>query len=233
MKPIVGLTSQYNDLISRKRIDIKSTYVQAVIAAGAIPVIIPVLQDSALVERYFDVIDGLILTGGSDISPLAYGENPLEEVKMICNHRDNTELNLFKAAVEKSIPVLGICRGFQLINIALGGTLYQDIPSQVPDAHGHFSLETMRDGYHEIRLLKGGYLYDIFQQDEIIVNSLHHQGIKTLGDGLKVSAKAKDGMIEAIESVDNKVYAVQFHPEDLLVNHKEYLKIFDFFIEQL
>ena len=91
----------------------------------------------------------------------------------------------------------------------------------------------MRDGYHEIRLLKGSYLYDIFQQDEIIVNSLHHQGIKALGDGLKVSAKAKDGMIEAIESVDNKVYAVQFHPEDLLVNHKEYLKIFDFFIEQL
>ena len=91
----------------------------------------------------------------------------------------------------------------------------------------------MRDGYHEVRLVKGSYLYDILQKDKIIVNSLHHQAIKTLGDGLKVAAKAKDGIIEAIESVDKKVYAVQFHPEDLLVNHKEFLKIFDFFVEQL
>lgn len=231
MKPIIGLTSQYNQLVDKKMIEINSTYVNAVEKAGAIPVIIPILKNLDHIERYINLIDGLIITGGVDISPLRYGENPLKDTDVICAERDKMELNLLELGIKKSIPVMGICRGLQLINIAFGGTLYQDIPSQISTAHGHVSLSTMRSGYHEIHLVEDGYLYDIFKKDKIVVNSLHHQSIKEIGKNLKVVAKSEDGIIEAIESTDDKkIYGVQFHPEALVDNHEEFIEVFKYFI---
>lgn len=231
MKPIIGLTSQYNQLVDKKMIEINSTYIDAVEKAGAMPIVIPILRNLEDIERYIDLIDGLIITGGVDISPLRYGENPLKDTDVICIERDKMEFNLLELAIKKSIPVMGICRGLQLINVAFGGTLYQDIPSQIPNAHGHVSLSTMRYGYHEVHLIEDGYLYEIFKKDKIVVNSLHHQSIKEIGKNLKVVATSEDGVIEAIESIDdNKIFGVQFHPEALVDNHEEFIEVFKYFI---
>lgn len=234
MKPIVGITCQYNDIISKDRFDVKSSYADSLAAAGAVPVIIPIIDNKEDISRYFDMIHGIVFTGGSDISPLFYGENPLKHTDQICHKRDQMEFRLLETALERKVPILGICRGQQIINIAFGGTLYQDIPSQVPNSYGHVSLSTMRDGYHEIDIMKDGYLYEIFQRDRLIVNSLHHQGIKDLGHNLKVVAKSNDGIIEGIQSTEgSQVYGVQFHPEDLTYKHGEFLKIFEYFINML
>lgn len=234
MKPIIGLTSQYNQLVDKKMTEINNTYVNAVERAGAIPVIIPILENLDNIDKYIGLIDGLIITGGVDISPLRYGENPLKDTNDLCVERDEMEFKLLEEAIAKSIPILGICRGLQLINTALGGTLYQDIPSQLPTAHGHVSLSTMRYGYHQIQLAKDGYLYEIFKKDRIVVNSLHHQSIKEIGKGLKIVAKSEDDVIEAIEGTDDKrIYGVQFHPEALIDNHEEFIHVFKYFIDKL
>ena len=231
MKPLIGLTSQHKYSNSIKLNKINTTYIDAIERAGAVPIILPVVEEIESIDRYLDVIQGLVLTGGEDISPLLYGQEPSREVDTISFDRDNMEMEIFKRAYSKGIPILGICRGIQMINVALGGTLYQDIYREVPDAIGHISGFSIGGGYHTIEIVKDSKMYEIFKRDKIQVNSQHHQSVRDIGENLKVNAYSPDGVIEGIESTNDKfVFGVQFHPEAMIYRHKEILNIFKYFI---
>jgi len=234
MKPIIGLTSLCDYNGKKKLNSLNFSYINAITKNGGVPIIIPNLKALSDIDRYIDMIDGIVLTGGEDISPLLYGEEPIKEVKYISYTRDQIELELFDRAYESKLPILGICRGLQVVNVALGGTLYQDIHKQIPDALGHLSTYRLEGGYHSINILEGTRLYDIFEETTISVNSQHHQSIKALGKDLKISAKADDGVVEAIESTnDSFLLGVQFHPEAMIDEHKEFMGIFDYFIRNI
>ena len=201
MKPIIGIAIS-NRVKSKKIYSvINNDYIKAVQKAGGIPILIPFSNNIENIKEYTDKIQGIIFTGGEDISPLAYNEDPLKEVECIIEERDRFELELFKEVYEKQIPILGICRGLQLINIALGGNLYQDINSQIPNSYGHAPKHTLRHNlYHSVKIEKYSKLFDIFKTEDLKVNSFHHQSVKKLGTDLKVTALSNDGIIEAIES---------------------------------
>ena len=174
MKALIGLTSQYSYRKTIRLTSLNSTYVEAVKKAGAIPIILPIVEDVEAIDRYLDTVQGVILTGGEDASPLLFGEEPIREVDTICFERDKMEIQLIRRALERKIPLLGICRGIQMINIALGGTLYQDIYKQVPNAIGHISAYSIGGGYHTIEIKKDSILYEIFKKEKLAVNSQHH-----------------------------------------------------------
>lgn len=233
MKARIGLTSR-DDYTGRIKINILNhNYIDAVLEGGGLPFIIPNLQDLSDIEAYLDMIDGLVFTGGEDISPLLYGQDPIKEVKSISYKRDKTELALFKAAYRRGIPILGICRGMQVVNVALDGSLYQDIHVQIPQALGHISTYRIEGGYHRITIKENSLMFDIFGENSIDVNSQHHQSIKKLGDNLRVSGQTADGVIEAIESTnDNFVLGVQFHPEAMIKENGKFIDIFEYFISK-
>ncbi len=231
MKPIIGLTSQFEYSVSRKFNKLNYTYIDAVVKGGGVPIIIPILKNLDDLDKYLDSVDGIIFTGGEDISPLLFGEDPTKEVDTICYDRDKIELELFKRAYNRGMPILGICRGLQLINVALGGTLYQDINSQLPNSLGHISTYNIEGGYHSIDIINDTILYDILGKEKINVNSQHHQSVKELGKNLRVNALSSDGVIEGIETTTgNFVLGVQFHPEAMIEEAKEFINIFEYFI---
>jgi len=231
MKPIIGITSYEEDLKGHHNLN--SNYINAVFDAGGIPVIIPIIRDEKDFDAYLDKLDGLIFSGGIDISPLNYDENPLKEINRMSSVRDKYEFGLFKKAYERKLPILGICRGCQLMNVSLGGKLYQDINTQVPEAFGHSPKSMPSDEiFHAINIKEDSKFYNFFEKERIFVNSYHHQAIKKLGDNLKVAALSDDGIIEAIEATDDRfMIGVQFHPEGLQRRHTEFLKIFEALIE--
>jgi putative glutamine amidotransferase len=227
MKPVIGLTmytGQGSDYYS-----IRNYYTNSVFASGGIPVGIPVVDNEEDYDSYIDMLDGIIFTGGIDISPLSYGENPLNSVNIISIKRDEYELGLFRVAYDRKIPILGICRGNQLINVALGGTLYQDISTQLPNSQGHSPEGICEDElYHSINIKKESKLYDIFDKEKIHVNSFHHQSIKKLGNDLRISAFSDDGIIEGVEGTGRGfLVGVQWHPECLTKRYPMFLKLFN------
>lgn len=233
MKPIIGITVP-NEVRSRKIYSvINNDYITSVLKAGGIPVLIPINDDMESIKVYSNKIHGIIFTGGEDISPLNYNENPLKEVQCINEERDKFELELFKEVYQKDISILGICRGIELINVALGGKLYQDINFQIPNSYGHSPKYALRSNlYHSIIIKERSKLFDIFKTKDLKVNSFHHQSIKSLGQDLKVTALSEDGIIEAIESINEKsLIAVQWHPENLVEKHCEFLKLFKALID--
>ena len=229
MKPIIGIAIS-NRVKSKKIYSvINNDYIKAVQKAGGIPILIPFSNNIENIKEYTHKIQGIIFTGGEDISPLVYNEDPLKEVECIIEERDRFELELFKEVYEKQIPILAICRGLQLINIALGGNLYQDINFQIPNSYGHAPKNTSRHNlYHSVKIEKDSKLFDIFKTEDLKVNSFHHQSIKKLGNDLKITALSNDGIIEAIESTNEKfLVAVQWHPENLVERHTQFLRFFE------
>lgn len=232
-KPVIGLSTQQDVMVGKKISRINQPYIDAVVKAGGVPLLIPVLDDDSMAENYIDHLDGLILTGGEDMWPHYFGEEPMKEVNVISHDRDKIEWALFKRAYDSGLPIMGICRGLQLINVALGGTLYQDIFKQVPGVGGHVCGYNTEEGYHSIELEENSILFDVFKEKTISVNSEHHQAIKDLGRGLRVTAKAADGIIEGIESVNDKfMFAVQFHPEAMAQKYDDYVELFRKFVDK-
>ena len=237
-KKIIGITSNTVSNIDVpyfqhcKLIRVFSDYTDAVIKVGALPIIIPFTTDKNILDEYMDMIDGLIITGGYDINPLRYNEEPHNKLEEISLEMDEYEFYLVEKAREKSIGVLGICRGHQLLNVAYGGSLYQDISLIDGEVLKHRQEGLCYFPTHSIEINKESVLYEILGE-EAVVNSFHHLAIKDLADGFIVSAVSKDGVIEAIENNDDSfVMGIQWHPECLAEYDQKMLAIFRKFIEK-
>jgi putative glutamine amidotransferase len=191
-------------------------YVRAIQRAGADVVLIPPACDGEAAARTLDALDGLLLPGGADVHPRFYNETPSAGLERTDPERDETEIAVVRAAVGRGLPVLGICRGQQLINVALGGTLYQDIATERAASAPHqTSTELGRDVLaHTIEIEPGSWLAETVGSRTLEVNSLHHQAVKNVAAVLRVTALSPDGMVEGVETPDRRVVAVQCHPEE-------------------
>jgi putative glutamine amidotransferase len=199
------------------RVRLTAAYVTALENAGLIPLIVPPLANADAASAILDSVAGLVLTGGEDVDPARYGEKRHEKVRSVNPARDATEASLIKEAKERGTPVLAICRGIQILNVALGGTLVQDIPSQCETKIAH-DEESARDSRtHEISVEPGSLIATAVGTEHLTVNSFHHQSVKRVADGMRVTARSPDGIIEGIESTDEDwwVMAVQWHPEEM------------------
>jgi putative glutamine amidotransferase len=221
MKPLIGIScgTFYDRAWCPPSFGHRQTYVDAIVRAGGAPMLIPPLQDEATLRVLYERLDGLLLAGGGDIAPDHYGHPPHEKLGMIDPLRDSAELPMARWAVADAKPLLGICRGVQVINVALGGTLYQDIPSQIGTELQH-NLSYEREDWtylaHEIQIAPDSLLAEVMGVERMPINSLHHQAICEVAPGLRAVAWAPDGVIEALEGVGpNFVVGVQCHPEAL------------------
>lgn len=240
-RPLIGITTQTLQAIDGipeglpQSVVMNQRYYHAAAMAGAAPVLIPLLEDLEALRAIYDRMDGILIPGGVDIDPAAFGEAPHEKLGRIDPARDQVEIQLAKWAVDDHKPILGLCRGLQVINVALGGTLYQDLEAEYPNAikHDYFPTYGFERDYlaHEVALVPGSRLRHAMASERIPVNSMHHQGIKVLASALAASATAPDGLIEAAESTNgNFVVGVQWHPEVFEATDPNTERLFDDFI---
>lgn len=217
--PIIGITGNFAEGDCR----LAEGYFTSVLKAGASPLIIPPYWENDALINTLNSIDGLLLTGGGDINPLYMGEEPVKELHSINARRDRQELLLTRLAVDRQIPILGICRGIQIMNVALGGKVYQDIDTQAEGTHIKHDQDLERGcASHTVTLEENSLLSSIFDQRELAVNSFHHQAVSKVAPGFKVSAHSSDNIIEAIESTEHKsLIGVQWHPECFILNNNE------------
>jgi putative glutamine amidotransferase len=220
--PIIGITSMNRPPSGDGPLGdvgttfLPETYVQAVATAGGTPLIVPTHLDQAGLAAIFERLDGLLLSGGGDIAPHFYKASDSGFNKFVDEQRDQAELTLAHWAVERRLPYLGICRGMQLLNVAYGGTLYQDLPRQRPDSLAHEPQEGQprEQVLHTVRLEAESHLASLLRGPELEVNTYHHQGVQQLAAGLQASAHAPDGLIEGLEDPEHPFgLAVQWHPE--------------------
>jgi putative glutamine amidotransferase len=204
------------------RTGVNAAYIRALLAAGALPLILSPLIGASLAGFGLDGCDGLLLTGGEDIDPSWYGADASSHLTPPSRDRDLFELALFAVARQRNIPILGVCRGLQLVNVALGGTLYQDIPTERPGSVEH-QPEGARDARsHVVRLQPGSRAAGALGSTTVTVNSSHHQAIKELAPGLIATGWTSDDLIEAVESVPGAPWllAVQWHPEEMYADRQ-------------
>ena len=212
-KPVIGLTSSFMIHEDTEKVFLPHSYFDAIRRFGGIPLLIPVLADPDELQYLLDCCDGLVLTGGDDIDPALYGETVLNETVVIAPERDRQERIVIDMALERNLPILGICRGIQIINVHFGGSLYQDIPSQIPSDVMH----RMEKPYHRTNHLciaqPGTPLHVLCGGVTFGVNSHHHQSVKALAPGFVSMGRSEDGMIEAIYNPSRPfLWAVQWHP---------------------
>ncbi|MDO5018722.1 MAG: gamma-glutamyl-gamma-aminobutyrate hydrolase family protein [Lagierella massiliensis] len=214
------------------RQETNNSFVDKLLSLNAGVLMFPQQTDDEAIDEFVNRIDGLILTGGADISPVFYREEATEELQETQYARDLVEMKVLKKAVDRKIPILGVCRGFQLINIFFGGTLHQDIYTTFDNAFLHSDKNNKDyEYYHMITTSEGSILRRALGEEDY-VNSIHHQGIKDLGTGLKVTAISSDFMIEGIEHENLPIFATQFHPELDKYNEK-YINIFKEFVNMI
>lgn len=207
--PVIGITSVYAvDKVSGSASNlVKFAYVKAVADVDGVPVVLPTVDDERIIERYVQELDGLLLIGGEDIPPTVYGEEPHETVKEIPKQRYDFERKLITGWLDSGKPLLGVCLGMQFTNVAAGGSLIQDIPSQI-------GTKVKHRGYHTVKIEPGSLLAGIIEADRIRVYSNHHQAVKNIAEGFKVIARSEDGVIEAMERKQGGFgLFVQWHPE--------------------
>ncbi len=230
MKPIIGLLGEVDDERASR---VNYAYINAVEGSGGVPMLLPYTDSDETIREYIALCDGFLFTGGADIAPERYGEVTSPACGSIQKYRDEFELATFREVYNKTKkPILAICRGIQLVNVALGGTLYQDIPSEIPGDIRHRQLEPKNAPSHSVTVVSGSPLSRIADgAKNVTANSFHHQAIKTLGRGLSVMALADDGIIEAVYA-DGERYmrAYQWHPERLCNTDINNRRIFDDFI---
>jgi len=206
-------------------------YIKAVEMAGGTACILPVTTNADVIKSHAEYIEGLILTGGIDINPLLYGEEPAENLGRISSERDEFDLDLLKCVSKMGKPVLAICRGIQVVNIAFGGTLHQDLAGMSEFFVRHEQLSGPSVASHTVHIEKDSYLHKIFG-GKIVTNSFHHQAIKRLANGFKAVAHSTDGVIEAIEKEDLLVVGVQWHPERMAKGDEKMLQLFKEFVQR-
>lgn len=237
-KPVIGISGSLiidssGSFAGYKRSYVNNDYILSVIKNGGIPFIIPFNENEEVIKEQIEMVDGLLLSGGQDVAPKNYGEEPTPKLGDIFPERDDFEYALLKAALEAKKPILGICRGLQIINTYFNGSLYQDLSYIGTEVLKHNQVNSPSMVTHSVTLDKSSKLFDIFGEEKIRVNSFHHQAVKKVGDGLAISAKAPDGVVEAIEKNDYPfLVAVQWHPEMLHVTVEMMNKLFISFIKE-
>ncbi len=217
--PLIGITTSVTVDKVPERAYVNGTYIRAVQAAGGIPLLLTPHFTPEVQAALWQRLDGLVLTGGGDIAPARFGEAPHPAVDDVSPARDELEIGLTQRAVADDVPLFAICRGVQVLNVALGGTLVQDLPSEWPNALAHSQKAPRHEPSHAVKVMgEGTRLGRVLGALEIEVNSMHHQAIKRLGEGLREVAWAPDGVIEGVEMPgdDRFVLGVQWHPEELV-----------------
>jgi putative glutamine amidotransferase len=216
------------------RYELKVTYAEAVLRAGGLPFVLPYTDDATCVEAYLDRVSGVIITGGAfDIPPEAYGETAREGMGPLKEGRTAFETALMRAALKRNMPVLGVCGGMQLLNVVLGGTLFQDIAREVPEAREHEQKHDRTQPQHPVDVKDGTLLAEAVGRGQLMVNSTHHQAVNKLGNQVVATAASPDGVVEAIESSAH-IFAVgvQWHPEYMLNNLPVHGGIYKVFIHK-
>ena len=232
MKPIVGVMPLWDD--KKDSIWMLPGYMDGISEAGGIPVIFPFSSDRQELKQLVDMCSGILFTGGHDVSPAEYNEKPLEGLIESCEKRDEMENEVLRTAIADDRPVLGICRGIQFINAALGGTLYQDLPTQFPSEVVHHQSAPYHIPSHNVNITAGSPLHKCLGTEQLPVNSLHHQAVKELSPELAVMAAAPDGIIEAVyRPASHFLWAVQWHPEFSYPTDENSRKIFRAFVEAM
>jgi len=242
-RPIIGIPTQTLQSLGGVSAEIPPSwvmsqrYIVTLTNAGAVPWLIPLIDDATLRDIY-ESLDGVFLPGGADIDPVSYGRDPHATCDKTDRERDRVELALARWAIADGKPVLGVCRGMQIINLAAGGTLYQDIAEQMAGSIKHdyfpFGGSNLRRDFlaHEVEVAPDSRLANVFGRGALKVNSMHHQGVRDIGAGLVVTATAPDGLVEGVESSDDRyVVGVQWHPEALTDSQEQAKRLFVEFVE--
>lgn len=215
-RPLIAVTASVRDSdIGMPRVVLEAGYLQAVRVAGGLPLVLSPLDDEGTRDGLFDLAAGLVLTGGEDVDPSRYGQAP-DGARTVSPERDAMELHLLERALARRVPVLAICRGIQVLNVALGGTLYQDLFTQRGQEIDHDRYREFDGHIHTVRTGDPSILADVFEVEEFVQNSAHHQGIRDLSPDLTAVAWAPDGLVEAVEyRADGAAWTcgVQWHPE--------------------
>ncbi len=232
LRPTIGISANHTESNSA----LHTAYSDAIIAAGGTPVIIPVSCEIDMILSVVKSLDGILLSGGDDIDARFFGEDNIEGLTQLNLTRDNHELMLIRAAMDRSIPIFGICRGCQIINIALGGDIYQDLPSMYEEPLlNHSILENRHLGVHDVAIAPHSELHKITDANNISVNSRHHQAIRNVAPSLRAVAKSPDGVIEAVEGYPvHQILAVQWHPENMATtgDNETMQRLFKFFVDE-
>ena len=230
MKPIIGITPSLQP--NEKQCYLWDAYVDGIVRGGGIPLILPCVCDPESLQRYAEMIDGLLLSGGADIEPIRYGEESLDGFEIespMTPARDVFEVELIRALEVVNKPILGICRGHQMLNVAFGGTLYQDLNVQLPREPKlrHFQASPWPTASHKVQLLPNSKLAKIMGATTLSVNTLHHQAVKEPGDGIVITGRALDGVAESLERPQNRfIVGVQWHPELMVIEDALWLRLF-------
>lgn len=235
MKPVIGVTPDFNagdrnDMGgSEPTYFLRARYIRAIEEVGGVPLVLPLVAAAADRRRLLDSVDGILLTGsGPDLPPCLYGEKQRYKFSLVSERRADFELEMVRQARRRDLPLLGICGGMQTVNVACGGSLFQDIPAQLPRAMDHRQKTKAVSVSHAVTVLPKSLLKQIIGKQTLMVNSSHHQSVKAVAPSLIASAVAPDGIIEAIESPTHRfLLAIQWHPEFLFDRHMAHRRLFE------
>ena len=229
MKPIIALFTEIDDKLN---VNIRNTYINAIEGAGGLPLVVPYLKKFETVDALINACDGFVFTGGGDIEPKRYGHEKKDTCGGIEYYRDELEFRVFPSVFASGKPILAVCRGIQLVNVCFGGTLYQDIPTELDTNVIHKQKEPDDAPSHEVNVLENTPLYDLLKSTRITANSFHHQAIKDLGNGLEITALADDGIVEGVYLRGERyLMAYQWHPERLFDTDVHNRLVFEDFIK--
>jgi putative glutamine amidotransferase len=231
MLPTIGLAMSISD---EDTCYLFQDYVDAVVQAGGVPLLLPITKDKKIIREFVEKIDGLLLTGGGDIDPKYFQEEPVYELGEVTPERDYMELEMIRTCLQDGKPIFGICRGCQILNVFFGGDLYQDLRSQRKAGVQHTQNSSRYHPTHSIAIKSDSILYKITKKTKIRVNSFHHQAARKVVFPLKVSARASDNVIEALEGEYNRTFilGVQWHPERMVRTSRDARNIMKYFILQ-
>jgi putative glutamine amidotransferase len=237
-KPLIGILANFavdkeSQFPGQEKIYVNRDYITALEQAGAIPILLPMTSKQELIRAHIQLVDGILISGGYDLHPFTYGEEPHPKLEEVCPERDHYEIEVVQVAASLKKPILGICRGLQLMNVAFGGSLYQDMSLHQPKTTlQHWQKGPIDMEYHTVTIETHTKLYTIVGEKQLVTNTFHHQAIHRLATCFQVSARSFDQVIEAIESPEaDFLIGVQWHPEKMIHQSSPMRKLFKAFVE--